>query len=298
MAQLSLEHYIPLFQQAGIDLDQFLTMTENDFIKLGLKNPRDLDLLSACSKALSLHIQQQKQKQKHYSYQTIEEEEEDDDDMMEEEEDFLSMYSRLSSRSASTSSDDIALMTPSSITKAINAFDSYHSEKKNKTLLPASRSSPPEILVIPSIQTNASPGVTVSSSSSSSAAGLQQALASSSTVSLIGPAGTVIPRPPKNNKQLLNSNNNNSSVTTLRPLSMPIQLPSFTTPPPDYFTTTTTTSVFGRRLDRCKSMIIPREEEGKEELPGYSCTVFKMGYVYVKKELDNPTTKSRYRAWR
>jgi hypothetical protein len=79
-----------------------------------------------------------------------------------------------------------------------------------------------------------------------------------------------------------------------RPLSMPTQLPSFTTPPPDY----NSASIFGRRLDRSRSMIIPREEEGREELPDYTCTVFKMGYVYVKKELDAPNKKSRYRAWR
>jgi hypothetical protein len=238
-------------------------MTENDFIKLGLKDPRDLDLLSACSKALSSHIEQQQQKQKqqkYYLYQTIEEENEeeveDDDDLMIE--DFFSMSSRLSSRSNSTTSDETALMTPSSITKAINAFDSYHSNNN----IPS-----PEIVVIPSIQTNTSPAA------SSSATSLRMAA-----------PGTVITRP---NKQLLNSGS--------RPVSMPIQLPSFTSPPPDYFTST---SVFGRPLDRCRSMIFPREEEGKEELPGYSCTVFKMGYVYVKKELDSPTTKSRYRAWR
>ncbi|CEP17324.1 hypothetical protein [Parasitella parasitica] len=78
-----------------------------------------------------------------------------------------------------------------------------------------------------------------------------------------------------------------------RPVSMPVQLPSFATPPPNY-----STSIYGRRLDRCRSMVFPREEEGKEELPGYSCTVFKMGYVNIKKEFDAPNCKSKYRHWR
>ncbi|KAI8374974.1 hypothetical protein EDC96DRAFT_340825 [Choanephora cucurbitarum] len=121
-----------------------------------------------------------------------------------------------------------------------------------------------EPLVTPSIQGNTSSG------------------------SLVAPPGTVIRR----SKPAINSNNNHAN----RPLSMPVQLPSHLhslSPPPDY-----TSTIFGRRLDRCRSMIIPREEEGREELPGYSCTVFKMGYVYVKNELDAPNMRSKWRAWR
>ncbi|KAI8098016.1 uncharacterized protein B0P05DRAFT_461341 [Gilbertella persicaria] len=84
----------------------------------------------------------------------------------------------------------------------------------------------------------------------------------------------------------------NKPGSSSRPLSMPIQLPSYT-PPPDY-----TLSIMGKRLERCQSMIIPREEEGKEELPGYTCTVFKMGYVHVKREFDAPNVKSKWRTWR
>ncbi|KAG1440305.1 hypothetical protein G6F56_011980 [Rhizopus delemar] len=80
--------------------------------------------------------------------------------------------------------------------------------------------------------------------------------------------------------------------TSTRPLSMPVFLPS-QTPPPDYHH-----DVVLSRKDRCKSMIIPREEEGREELPPYSCTVFKMGYVNIKKEYDAPNVRTRWRNWR
>ncbi|KAG2211596.1 hypothetical protein INT47_008692 [Mucor saturninus] len=44
--------------------------------------------------------------------------------------------------------------------------------------------------------------------------------------------------------------------------------------------------------------ILPREEEGKESLPDYECTVQRMCYVKVKCELSKPGVKSRSRSWR
>ncbi|KAI8084965.1 uncharacterized protein BX664DRAFT_338208 [Halteromyces radiatus] len=41
-----------------------------------------------------------------------------------------------------------------------------------------------------------------------------------------------------------------------------------------------------------------REEEGKEDLPPYECTVYKMGYMMIKTELEGPTKKSKKRSWR
>lgn len=201
-------------------------MSEPDFKKLGLDDPRDLGLLSNCSKALSTHIQR---------------------------EDFASIKS-----TNSDDDDDSPLLTPSSILNAIHAFDSY-STKETSSSPPTPP--PPSIVVIPSVQTN-----------TSSAHNFQHP-------SFLVPGSSRL----RNNKQI-----------STRPVSMPIQLPSFTTPPPEY----SWPSVYGKRLDKCRSMIFPREEEGKEELPGYSCTVFKMGYVNVKKELESPGTKSRYRGWR
>ncbi|KAI8991084.1 hypothetical protein BDF20DRAFT_809871, partial [Mycotypha africana] len=85
-----------------------------------------------------------------------------------------------------------------------------------------------------------------------------------------------------------------------RPLSMPLPLPSYiVTPPPDYMMTPT--ALLGKKLDRCRSMLVastPREEDGKEDLPDYSCTVYKMGYVYIKKEYDMPHVKAKWRRWR
>ncbi|KAF7726101.1 hypothetical protein EC973_009076 [Apophysomyces ossiformis] len=44
--------------------------------------------------------------------------------------------------------------------------------------------------------------------------------------------------------------------------------------------------------------IQPREEEGKEALPPYECTVYKMGYIKVKRERDLPQIESRDRSWK
>ncbi|KAI9032789.1 hypothetical protein CLU79DRAFT_727976 [Phycomyces nitens] len=54
--------------------------------------------------------------------------------------------------------------------------------------------------------------------------------------------------------------------------------------------------VLQRRLERFG--VIPREEEGSELLPGYKCTIFKMGHVFVKREFDKPGVRSRRRGWR
>ncbi|KAG0166009.1 hypothetical protein DFQ28_007771 [Apophysomyces sp. BC1034] len=63
--------------------------------------------------------------------------------------------------------------------------------------------------------------------------------------------------------------------------------------PPDYHDT-----ALMKRWEKCRSCIIPREEEGREELPPYQCTVYKMGYVSMKRELDAPGVRSRWRPWR
>jgi hypothetical protein len=45
-------------------------------------------------------------------------------------------------------------------------------------------------------------------------------------------------------------------------------------------------------------MVLPREEEGKEILPEYECTVQKMSYVKVKCENSKPGIKSTSRSWK
>ncbi|KAI8366091.1 uncharacterized protein BYT42DRAFT_472334, partial [Radiomyces spectabilis] len=41
----------------------------------------------------------------------------------------------------------------------------------------------------------------------------------------------------------------------------------------------------------------PREEEGQEKLPPYECTVYKMGFVKLKRELKRPGVLSGHRSW-
>lgn len=45
-------------------------------------------------------------------------------------------------------------------------------------------------------------------------------------------------------------------------------------------------------------IVIPREEEGKEVLPDYECTVDRMMSMQVKCEFSSPGTKSKNRSWR
>ncbi|KAG1048032.1 hypothetical protein G6F46_010166 [Rhizopus delemar] len=165
---LSMNHYFPLFEESGINLEEYILMSEQDFKQIGIQDPGDLDLLSTCARALKVHLDRKQFKDHHHS---------------------------------------------PIIKKAIHAYT---------TNIPLKR---------PFKQTN-----------------------------------------------------------NIRPLSMPVFLPSLT-PPPHYEPES--------RKERCQSMmIIPREEEGREELPAYSCTVFKMGYVNMKKEFDAPNIRTRWRHWR
>lgn len=51
-------------------------------------------------------------------------------------------------------------------------------------------------------------------------------------------------------------------------------------------------------LPRWRGKILPREEEGHEELPGYTCTIEKEGLLAVKIEYENPFERSPNRAWK
>ncbi|KAI9318113.1 hypothetical protein BX666DRAFT_2153717 [Dichotomocladium elegans] len=53
-----------------------------------------------------------------------------------------------------------------------------------------------------------------------------------------------------------------------------------------------------KRWEKRRSCVLPREEEGREELPAYQCTVYKMGHVHIKREMDFPGIRSQWRSWR
>ncbi|KAI9262349.1 hypothetical protein BDA99DRAFT_560191 [Phascolomyces articulosus] len=99
------------------------------------------------------------------------------------------------------------------------------------------------------------------------------------------PASTIVspqlPAPPRIPAAITTANNHRRSLIVL------------SSPPPDYLDT-----ALMKRWEKCKSCIIPREEEGREELPPYKCTVYKMGHVYIKRELDSPGVRTRWRSWR
>ncbi|KAI7885381.1 PH domain-like protein [Lichtheimia hyalospora FSU 10163] len=83
------------------------------------------------------------------------------------------------------------------------------------------------------------------------------------------------------------------SIKKPRPMSMPPLMMDIDDEPPDYLESV----IHLPRWEKCKSLVLPREE-GHEELPPYKCTVFKMGPVRVKPEMDAPGVQTRWRHWR
>ncbi|KAI8880765.1 PH domain-like protein [Backusella circina FSU 941] len=279
---------------------------QRDFITIGLQDPGDLDLLTLCAKALRAHIAQKKQQQNDIKL---------DDDMMDNKINTSTFRKNSSDSGCSTTIDpciinnDTRISTPLTppppftasssslsiakespilssdmirqhsqpILRVINAFDRYDEtstsdiivhDDNHMEILDDHSPPPPYPVVIPSIQTNTPSGAMV----------------------LTGAPGTVIPR----------YRGHQRGVSGSRPLSMPVYLPS--SPPPDTMMDAALMTVVAqrqKRSERCRSMmILPREEEGNEELPPYSCTVFKMGYVYVKREFESPGVRSKWRTWR
>ncbi|KAI8384585.1 uncharacterized protein BYT42DRAFT_562991 [Radiomyces spectabilis] len=155
----------------------------------------------------------------------------------------------------------------------------------------------------------------------------QQQQQQGTLLSRIGKPGTVIPRPRKLNlriprplsmpihimmdslhdddendqSELASHRNSMATATTVTPATNPnTTIPlrarpvSYAAPePPDYHE-----MALIKRWEKCRSCILPREEEGREELPPYQCTVYKMGHVYIKREMDSPGLKTRWRRWR
>jgi hypothetical protein len=91
-----------------------------------------------------------------------------------------------------------------------------------------------------------------------------------------------------------------------RPMSMPIlPSPTYTSSspaPPNYDFTILEEDPYTRTTKkwqhRRSCMILPREEEGCEDLPAYHCTVYKMAKVNMKMELCTAGKKINRRPWR
>ncbi|SCV74036.1 BQ2448_6468 [Microbotryum intermedium] len=53
-----------------------------------------------------------------------------------------------------------------------------------------------------------------------------------------------------------------------------------------------------KRVGRAPQLVFPREEEGREGLPNYSCAIHLEGYMPMKKEFSAPNVQSKDRAWK
>ncbi|ORZ23453.1 hypothetical protein BCR42DRAFT_404799 [Absidia repens] len=104
------------------------------------------------------------------------------------------------------------------------------------------------------------------------------------------------------------------TTTKSRPLSMPIlpvlQTQRPQTPPPLYCNITHSSSkttqddedpyirATRKWQNRRSCIILPREEEGREDLPPYHCSVYKMAIMNVKMERNSVGKKINRRPWR
>ncbi|CAO3591270.1 unnamed protein product [Absidia cylindrospora] len=95
-------------------------------------------------------------------------------------------------------------------------------------------------------------------------------------------------------------------ITKPRPMSMPILPapgPQPFSSPPNYDSDTIIeedpyTQATQKWQNRRSCMILPREEEGCEDLPAYHCSVYKMAKVNLKMELCTAGKKINRRPWR
>ncbi|SGY45779.1 BQ5605_C001g00337 [Microbotryum silenes-dioicae] len=53
-----------------------------------------------------------------------------------------------------------------------------------------------------------------------------------------------------------------------------------------------------KRAGQAPQLVFPREEEGREGLPTYSCAIHLEGYMPMKKEFSAPSVQSKDRAWK
>ncbi|KAI8141526.1 hypothetical protein BJV82DRAFT_618086 [Fennellomyces sp. T-0311] len=327
LSHLNLEHLIPSFNKAQIDIFRLLMMKDAaDFANIGIYNPDECRRLSQCVRSIQAHMS--------YKGLTV----------------IASTPDSLPSPSSSASFDSHTsayMMTEEEqrcILRAIEAFDRYALPSFYSTSSAYSRTSSSLPPTPPLSKLDNKGKVSVRSSflstfseSTITAPTIDDEDDENSThftselepppyehnasftpkqqTSREGRPGLVVPRQPRN---LI------SRVP--RPLSMPAylmnrsaeeerpaspastivspqnQIPQtqhrrslivLSSPPPDYLDT-----ALMKRWEKHRSCIIPREEEGREELPPYKCTVYKMGHVYIKRELDAPGVRTRWRSWR
>ncbi|KAI8344197.1 hypothetical protein BC941DRAFT_408032 [Chlamydoabsidia padenii] len=96
---------------------------------------------------------------------------------------------------------------------------------------------------------------------------------------------------------------NQRQVRRPRPMSMPILLPQqqMTAPPPPLYGNMVEeddpyTRATQKWQNRRSIAILPREEEGKEDLPAYHCSVYKMAKVNMK--MEQCVAGKKTRSWR
>ncbi|KAI8067670.1 uncharacterized protein B0P05DRAFT_552489 [Gilbertella persicaria] len=68
--------------------------------------------------------------------------------------------------------------------------------------------------------------------------------------------------------------------------------------PPPHYEDPSHPWVFNFPKSYANRVILPREEEGREVLPQYSCEIDKTLYIHVKCEFSQPNVKSKNRSWK
>ncbi|KAG0175051.1 hypothetical protein DFQ28_002315 [Apophysomyces sp. BC1034] len=310
LLNLSLQHCIPIFEKNKIDVPRFLAMSEpTDFINIGISDATDCHRLAYFVRAVHTRLG--------YSY---------------------SCYSSsVHSLSTSISAPTAGLTTPTDsmfggfATETESFLENDDHEADQQFIMRIVDAALPWLSVQPAPSLPAIPSFTKSDFITASPLGTQMPRTPSfkgkrslrdSTISSISGSTTTtvaepaIPSPPPPPPYEPPSRRSRSSRRTPRPTSLPAYLCSSAAPalPPPCIPSDATTHPLPpppsspaaephemamlKRWEKCKSMVLPREEEGREELPPYKCTVFKMGYIHMKREMDYPGVKSRWRYWR
>ncbi|KAI8381212.1 uncharacterized protein BYT42DRAFT_565691 [Radiomyces spectabilis] len=262
LRHLSLESWIPLFQKHKLDLTDFLAMTDPaDFENIGVKEPHVCRRLSLCARSMQARVHHHRQytAQKSKSLPPS-------TSTLKSYHDPFPPHSALPNTEVVRIDDELFTHAEDEdeacILRAVNALDSY----------------------LLSLRQTSSCDPTTPLTCLSPPSYISSMYQTCDRVSLPDTMSTPTP--------LLSRSQH---VKTQRPTSLPAYLEYPTSDPGDDIISPPEYP----ELERCNSLMQTCEQVNSEEkLPAYECTVYKMGHVSIKREMDAPGVQSRWRYWR
>ncbi|KAF7727993.1 hypothetical protein EC973_006758 [Apophysomyces ossiformis] len=318
---LSLQHCIPVFEKKNVDVPKFLAMSEpTDFINLGISDTADCHRLAYFVRAVHSRLG--------YSYSSF-------SSSLPSLSTTISsptagwttptdsMFGGLPNEPELFLENDDHETDQQSIMRVVDAALPWLSAQPSPSPLPfLSPFTKPDLMTASPLGKRPSRKQSFKGKLSIRDSTISSISTNASTIDESASASTTLPSPPPPYEPPTSTRRPRSSRKTPRPTSLPAYLcppnspgspppcmPEVPVPPlpssssssplhPSSPITDSHEASMLKRWERSKSMVLPREEEGREELPPYKCTVFKMGYIYLKREMDGSGMKSRWRYWR